>query len=66
MAEHSDGSGEFQRVTLHPRVELAGSQDLDLAVGLHLQAHRLCFIARSLNFEVLRQPEVTFRRGAER
>ncbi|MGC8473029.1 MAG: OsmC family protein [Candidatus Dormibacteria bacterium] len=66
MAEHSDGSGEFQRVTLHPRVELAGSEDLDLAVGLHHQAHRLCFIARSLNFEVLGQPEVTFRRGAER
>ena len=59
MAEHMDGSGEFQRVTLRPRVQLAAPGDLDLAQELHRRAHRLCFIARSLNFEVICQPEVT-------
>ncbi len=59
MSEHSDGSGEFQLVTLRPRVELAAPGDLNLAQELHRRAHRLCFIARSLNFEVICQPEIT-------
>ena len=63
MSEHSDGSGEFQLVTLRPRVELAAPGDLNLAQELHRRAHRLCFIARSVNFEVLCQPEVTIRAG---
>lgn len=66
MTEHPDGSGEFRRVTLRPRVELAAPGDLDLARELHRKAHRLCFIARSLNFEVLCQPEVIIRAGAGR
>jgi organic hydroperoxide reductase OsmC/OhrA len=63
MTERQDGSGEFRRVTLRPRVELAAPADLDLALELHREAHRLCFIARSVNFEVLCQPEVTIRAG---
>ena len=59
MSEHSDGGGEFRLVTLRPRVELAAPGDLDLAQELQRRAHRLCFIARSLNFEVICQPEVT-------
>ena len=63
MTERPDGSGEFRRVTLHPRVELVTPADLDMALELHREAHRRCFIARSLNFEVLCQPEVTVRAG---
>ncbi|MDA8394359.1 MAG: OsmC family protein [Candidatus Dormibacteraeota bacterium] len=66
MTEHPDGSGQFRRVTLHPRLELAAPGDLDLARELHRKAHRLCFIARSVNFEVLCQPEVIIRAGAGR
>jgi organic hydroperoxide reductase OsmC/OhrA len=58
MGEHPDGSGEFQRVILRPQVEAAAPCDLSLALELHRTAHRLCFIARSVNFEVVCQPEV--------
>ena len=59
MQLNADGSGQFTRVTLHPQVEIAdGSRLASLApdhdgVGeLHREAHRLCFIARSVNFPV--------------
>lgn len=56
MAVHPDGSGEFTRVVLRPRLTL---DDPSLAAeieALHAKAHALCFIARSVNFEVRCQP----------
>lgn len=57
MRENPDGSGEFIRATLRPAVTLAKGSDAALANALHAQAHKLCFIARSMNFEVGHQPQ---------
>jgi organic hydroperoxide reductase OsmC/OhrA len=51
METTSDGSGHFQRVTLHPRVEIAGGTEA-VALALHDRAHSMCFVARSMNFPV--------------
>lgn len=61
MAETADGGGHFTEVTLRPAVQLA-DPDPDLTGALtdiHERAHRLCFIANSVNFEVSIQPAAT-------
>jgi organic hydroperoxide reductase OsmC/OhrA len=57
MEESADGGGRFVSVTLRPRVKLGGESDAAKALDLHHQAHRLCFIARSVNFPVEVRPE---------
>jgi organic hydroperoxide reductase OsmC/OhrA len=52
LAENRDGSGQFVRTTLRPRVTLADPDRAAQAAGLHGRAHELCFIARSVNFPV--------------
>jgi organic hydroperoxide reductase OsmC/OhrA len=52
MKEHADGSGEFAKVVLRPRVALADSSRAAELGELHDKAHHLCFIARSVNFPV--------------
>lgn len=59
MLENQDGSGQFQRVTLHPHVVVANQTMLDQAKSLHVEANRLCFIARSVNFPVSHEPHIT-------
>jgi organic hydroperoxide reductase OsmC/OhrA len=59
MRLNRDGSGEFTEVVLHPSVELADESQRELADRLHDEAHRLCFIARSVNFPVRHQPSST-------
>ena len=59
MVENEDGSGQFSRVILHPRVVVANPSMFEKAQSLHEQAHRMCFIARSVNFTVQHNPEVT-------
>jgi organic hydroperoxide reductase OsmC/OhrA len=56
MVEHSDGSGEFTKVTLRPHVTLASSEKVRLARELHGKAHTLCFIARSVRCYVAIEP----------
>ncbi|BDA85822.1 hypothetical protein Sa4125_33640 [Aureimonas sp. SA4125] len=56
--EGSDGGGRFVGVTLRPRVTLAAGADADQALALHGEAHSLCFIANSVNFEVGHSAEV--------
>ena len=46
-----DGSGEFISVLLRPVVRISEGSP-GLATALHEEAHRLCFIARSVNFPV--------------
>ncbi len=58
MQEHEDGSGEFIRVTLRPAVLVRADNDRARALALHHEAHRLCFIARSVNFPVEVVPEI--------
>jgi len=52
MQENSDGSAQFTRVTLRPAVKISPGDDQAKAQALHADAHRLCFIARSVNFPV--------------
>lgn len=59
MQEHDDGSGEFVRVTLRPVVLVNADDDPSRAVALHEEAHRLCFIARSVNFPVEVSPKIS-------
>jgi len=56
MVEEADGGGRFTEVTLRPLATLAADADLALAQKLHEDAHRLCFIARSVNFPVACEP----------
>ena len=58
MEEADDGSGRFVRVLLKPKVEISHGDDRAKALALHGEAHRLCFIARSVNFPVDLAPEI--------
>ena len=59
MEESTDGSGQFVRVVLKPKVSLAPGSDHAKALSLHHSAHEKCFIARSVNFPVLCEPSVS-------
>lgn len=58
LEEDATGSGEFVRVLLKPRVRISAGGDLHKASALHAEAHRLCFIARSVKFPVDIEPEI--------
>jgi organic hydroperoxide reductase OsmC/OhrA len=58
MVETAEGGGRFAKVTLHPAVKLAAGADSGLAMKLHDKAHRLCFIANSVNFPVVCEPAI--------
>ena len=59
MREKPDGSGEFVQAVLKPRVAISPGDDPVKALSLHQEAHRLCYIARSVNFPVEIQPEIS-------
>ena len=56
MRLNRDGSGQFESVTLHPRVTVADAGQAELAGSLHREANQVCFIARSVNFPVHHEP----------
>ncbi|MDQ6708452.1 MAG: OsmC family protein [Acidobacteriota bacterium] len=58
MTLHPDGSGEFARVILKPRMKITDGARMDEAKALHDEAHRMCFIARSVKFPVGHEPVV--------
>ena len=51
------GAGRFVSVTLRPTVTVRGNVDLRRAEAIHHRIHEVCFIARSVNFPVLYEPE---------
>ena len=55
----SPGAGRFQEVVLRPQVSISASSDEAVALQLHEQAHRECFIANSVNFPVRHEPVIT-------
>ena len=61
MTETS-GSGAFTLVTLRPRV-VVDDDRLERARELHHDAHAACFIANSVNFPIVCEPEIV-RAGA--
>jgi organic hydroperoxide reductase OsmC/OhrA len=58
LEEGNDGSGEFVRVTLKPRMKVSHGDERARALALHKEAHHLCFIARSVRFPVHIAPEI--------
>jgi organic hydroperoxide reductase OsmC/OhrA len=59
MTQTADGGGHFTEVVLRPRVVVATADLVHRATELHEPAHKLCFIANSVNFPVLHEPVVT-------
>jgi organic hydroperoxide reductase OsmC/OhrA len=58
MDESADGSGEFTRVTLRPKIRITAESDREKALALHQEAHQKCFIARSVKFPVEVEAEI--------
>lgn len=58
MVTDQTGGGRFTEVTLHPSVTIAAGSDEAVAMELHEEAHRLCFIANSVNFPVRHEARV--------
>jgi organic hydroperoxide reductase OsmC/OhrA len=56
----ADGGGEFSEVVLRPRATIRRGDDAATAARLHEEAHRLCFVARSVNFPVRCQPAIVY------
>lgn len=57
MQEDAHG-GRFKRVQLRPEVVIKSSQDTGLALKLHEEANRKCFIANSCNFRIDHAPTI--------
>lgn len=53
-----DGGGRFTEVVLRPVVTIQAGSDEELALRLHADANRLCFIASSVNFPVRHEPVI--------
>ncbi|MFI6041808.1 OsmC family protein [Nocardia sp. NPDC051321] len=58
MREDLGGGGRFTEVVLRPEVTVADPGMREQAMALHEQAHKLCFIANSVNFPVRHEPVV--------
>ncbi|MCX7167131.1 MAG: OsmC family protein [Rhodocyclales bacterium] len=58
MVEDAGGGGRFTHAVLRPVATLAAGGNAALATALHEEAHRLCFIANSVNFPVAIEPAV--------
>jgi organic hydroperoxide reductase OsmC/OhrA len=58
MRENGDGSGQFTTVTLRPHVTVSAPNMVGKAKALHEEVHKLCFIARSVNFPLRHLPEI--------
>lgn len=56
--EQEGNGGHFTEVVLRPEVTVASPDMVDVAVRLHEDAHRDCFIASSVNFPVRHEPAV--------
>ena len=59
MEEQQDGSGHFKGVTLRPQIIVTKAEMVDTAKSLHAEAHKKCFIANSLNFDVEHEATIT-------
>jgi organic hydroperoxide reductase OsmC/OhrA len=57
MIEDAAIGGKFERAVLRPRVTISKG-DKQKAAALHHEAHRLCFIANSVNFPIDCEPTI--------
>lgn len=58
IQDSASGGGQFESVTLRPRVTIASGSDPDIARQLHSRVPEVCFIARSVNFPVEHEPVI--------
>jgi organic hydroperoxide reductase OsmC/OhrA len=58
MKETNGGGGHFTEVVLKPSVTVTKDSMVKSAFRLHQEAHKLCFIANSLNFPITHLVEV--------
>lgn len=56
MEEDAAGSGHFTKVILKPEVTVAEKNMIEKANELHRDAHKMCFIANSINFPLVHEP----------
>lgn len=61
MVTAPDGSGRFTEVVLRPRVVVESEDQVDKALSLHAEAHRMCFVAQSVSCEVRHEPTAVVR-----
>ncbi|MBK9148167.1 MAG: OsmC family protein [Flavobacteriales bacterium] len=54
-----DGGGHFTKAVLRPQVVVEGMGMMEKARYFHGEAHKYCFIARSVNFPVNCEPTVS-------
>ena len=59
MSEIGPQRSAFTEVVLRPRVVISADSDAAKATALHDQAHKICFIANSVNFPVRHEPEIS-------
>ena len=59
MSEIGPQRSAFTEVVLRPRVIISADSDAAKAKALHDQAHKICFIANSVNFPVRHEPEIS-------
>ena len=60
MVEDTNGSGHFTQVLLKPKVTVAAINTVERATQLHEAANKMCFIANSVKFPVLHDPNVIY------
>jgi organic hydroperoxide reductase OsmC/OhrA len=56
MIENANGGGQFINVTLNPSIKVKQESMIPKAIELHHKAHEICYIANSVNFEVICNP----------
>ncbi|MGK7898659.1 MAG: hypothetical protein AB4372_34860 [Xenococcus sp. (in: cyanobacteria)] len=59
MTVTNDGGGRFTQVILKPEIKITADSDLEQSKKLHKKAHKLYFIANSVNFPVLCQVSIS-------
>lgn len=55
----ASGKGRFVSATLKPEITIAAGGDIEKAHAIHGDIHQYCFIARSVNFPVKVQAEIS-------
>jgi len=53
-----DGSGQFVEAVLHPKITITAGSDPQKARDIHDEIHKVCFIARSVNFPIRYKVEI--------
>lgn len=57
--DEKSGVGQFTKILLQPTIKVEDKTMLEKAASLHSKAHKMCFIANSLNFPVQLKPNIS-------